>query len=443
MSKYLGVFEKIEEAIQASVKAQKELVCKYSTDDRARFIAAVKKSIMGRLEELCRLEFEETGYGRYEDKLQQNSGVALTQGVEAVPTEVIATSQGLTVEYHAPFGIVGCVTPVTNPMATISANSIHMIAAGNGAVFNPHPSATRTAHEVIHLINQTLQEEDGPVNLVTMAEKPTLETLDVIMAAREIRLLVGTGGPAMVKTLMQSGKRVIAAGPGNPPCIVDETADIKKAAAAIFNSASFNNNLLCIAEKELFVVEDVFDSFIHEMVGLGAYLMTEEEVRKVEKVGLEYHEGSGYAANKKWVGKYARDILAEAGIPVGGDPRLAIYEAKNEDPFVQTEQMMPILPIVKCKDFDQAVERALAAEHGNLHSAAIWTKNVDRSTRFGTLINTTIFVVNGGTMSAFGHGGSGTDSPTIATPTGDGVTSPATYTRRRRYCMADGQNYIL
>ena len=444
MEKLLGVFETAEEALAAAEKAQKELVTNYSTEQRQAMIDSMKKMGMEHLEELSHMELDETGYGRYEDKLQKNGGsFSKTQGIEALTHEVLASSAGLTVDYYAPYGLVGAVTPCTNPSSTIFANGICNLAAGNAVVFNAHPAAKKSCAYACHLANQAIVEAGGPANLLTMPAEPTMETLDVIMKYPTVKLLLGTGGPGMVKTLMSSGKKVIAAGPGNPPCVVDETADIKKVAAGLTMGASFDNNLLCIAEKEVFVVDSVFDELIKEMVALGNRLLTPEEAAIAnEKCTIETPNG-GRATNKKYVGKNAAVILKDLGIPVEGDPRLAILEAKNEDNLVQTEQMMPVLPLVRCKDFDEAVERAVAAEHGNWHSSAIWTARLDRATKLGKMINTTVFAMNAPTLAAFGICGTGTNSPTIATPTGEGVTSPRSFARRRRFAMGDGLGYVL
>lgn len=242
---------------------------------------------------------------------------------------------------------------------------------------------------------------------------------------------------------MSSGKKVIAAGAGNPPSIIDETADPAAAAAGLLGSCSFDNNLLCIAEKEVFVVDTIFDDFCQEFIKAGAKMLTKEEGKIMTERCLVKTPDGEYAANKKYVGKCANIILRDCGVACDDDPRVAFFEAENSDPLVQTEQMMPIIPFVRCKNFDEAMDWAYKAEHGNLHSASIWSKNCDRVTAFGTIINTTIFVQNGGTMAAFGVGGSGTNSPTIATPTGEGVTGPQSFVRRRRFCMAGGTNYLL
>jgi acyl-CoA reductase-like NAD-dependent aldehyde dehydrogenase len=444
MSKQLGVFEITQEAIEAARVAQKDLMENHTMEDRERFIANIKKVFMGQMETLAKLEIEETGYGRYEDKLIKNGGaIQLAGGTETLPTRVYSTDQGLTVEYAAPFGVIGGVTPVTNPIATVAGNGLAMVASGNAIVFNAHPSAKTCTAYAVNLINEAIVEAGGPENLISMVRIPTMETLDEIMNSPVVKLLVGTGGSAMVKTLMKSGKKVIAAGAGNPPSIVDETADVAKAAAGIYLSASFDNNLLCIAEKEIFVVDAVYESFMNEMIKQGAYKMTKQEADAVTALGIIELPNGRHASNKKWVGQHSSKILAEAGIKVEGDPRLAIFEAENDDLYVQTEQMMPILPIVRCESFEQAKEWAVAAEHDNKHSASIWSKNIDRVTAFGRVINTSIYVQNGGTMAAFGIGGSGSNGPTIATPTGEGVCEAGTFTRRRRFAMADGGNYIL
>lgn len=445
MGNYLGVFDTAEEAVQAAAAAQKDLMRNYTTDQRQAMIDMIRAELGPMIPEFAQMEFDETGYGRVEDKIQKDTGaILLSPGTEAVPTNVYASSSGLTMEYWAPFGVIGAVTPVTNPFATIIANTIVMVAGGNSVVFNAHPAAKLCSVTACDLVNKAIVKAGGPCNLATMPAEPTMETLDVIMAAPEVTLLVGTGGPGMVKTLMSSGKKVVAAGPGNPPSIIDSTADVKKAAAAITASATFDNNLLCIAEKEIFCLADVYDEFIAELEAVGNYHMTREEAMKVTEVGIVETPNGGHATNKKFVGKHAKVILAAAGIDVGdADPRMAFFDAEFDDLYVQVEQLQPIIPVVKVATFDEAVEKAYAAEHHNRHSSSIWTKDPYHVTQFGKLIETTVYVQNGGTMAAFGIGGSGSNSPTIATPTGEGVTGPRSFCRIRRFAMADGLNYVV
>jgi propionaldehyde dehydrogenase len=444
MANQLGVFDKVEDAIAAAKEAQKKLFNDFTLEDRDKFIDSMRKDFMANMNMLAKFELDETGYGRFEDKVAKTTGsVLLGLGTSSLPQRMYASDKGLTVEYYAPFGVIGSVTPVTNPIATIVSNGYAAVASGNSLVVNAHPAAKGATAAAVDVANKAISEAGGPLNLITMVKVPTMETLDVIMKSPDVALLVGTGGPAMVKTLMRSGKKVIAAGAGNPPSIVDETADIEKAAAGIYGSSSFDNNLLCIAEKEIFVVDAVFDKFMSALEKVGAYRLTPEQAEKVVSLVLVKSPEGTYAPNKKCVGKCANVILAEAGIKIDSDPRIAIFETKNEHPLVQTEQMLPIIPVVRCKNFDEAKDRAVFAEHDNKHSASIWSNDIRRVTAFGKAINTTIYVQNGGTMSAFGLGGTGTNSATIATPTGEGVTEPGSFTRRRRFCMADGGNYLL
>jgi len=440
-----GVFDNIQDAIDAAYDAQKLLVREYTTMDRDRFIAAIKEKIIPVVEEETISEFKETGYGRLEQKLVKNIGSIQDQpGTECLKNNVMASSAGLTVEYNAPYGLVGALTPVTNGLVTIACNSMCMIAAGNSVVFNAHPASKEAAAKAVNLINEAVVEAGGPENIATMVRIPTKETLDCIMTSPKVQLLIGTGGEGMVNLLMASSKKCIAAGPGNPPVIVDETADVVKAARTLAEMVPFENNMLCITEKEAFVVEEVFDEFVGEMIKCGARVLTAEEAVKVASTVLMVTPEGTYAPNKKYVGKNANVILEAANVePSEGDLQLAIILADNDNPFVACEQLMPIFPVVKCKDFDEAMDRAVAAEAGKRHSAAIWSSNMGRITEFGRRIDTTCYAANGPTVAATGVGGTGTGSATIATHTGEGFTDPSTFSRVRRFALAGGDGYVI
>ena len=441
----LGVFDDVRDAIKAAYEAQKILMRDYTTEDRDRFIKNIKRRYLEIIDEETVNEFNETGYGRLDDKLMKNrASIDDTMGTEALEPNVMASSKGLTVEYRAPYGLVGALTPVTNGLPTVACNTITMIAAGNSVVFNAHPAGKVAAAKAVDMINKAIVEVGGPENLATMARIPTTETLDEIMKSPMVSLLIGTGGEQMVEMLMSSHKKVIAAGPGNPPSIIDETADVKLAAKTLYTNVPIENNMLCITEKVAFVVEDVYDEFVNEMISLGARLLKDDEVEKVVAASLHQDERGKYTANKTMVGRDANVVLKNAGVePSEGDLRLAIIKADKDNPFVACEQMMPIFPIVKVKDFAEAVELAVKAEGGCRHSAAIWSNNLARITEFGKRIDTACFVQNGCTAAAAGMGGTGTGSTTIATGTGEGFTNPATFTRVRRFAMAGGGGYIM
>ena len=440
----LGVFENVQDAIDAAYEAQKE-IAKATTMQRDEYIKAIKAKIGPLVEAETIREFEETGYGRLEQKIIKNIGsVQDNPGTEMLKTVVMASSAGLTVEYDAPYGLIGALTPVTNGLVTVACNTMCMIAGGNTVTFNAHPSGKEAAATAVHLVNEAIIEAGGPANCCTMVRIPTMETLDVIMNDPKVSLLIGTGGEGMVKTLMSSSKKVIAAGPGNPPVIIDATADVKAAAATLYEMVPFENNLLCITEKEAFVEAPVYDEFIDEMVALGARVLTDEEAAKVAELCVFKTDSGALMPNKKYVGKDANVILKDAGCePSDFDLLLCIVKADKDYPFVACEQMMPIFPVVKCDDFADCVEQACKAEAGKHHSAAIWSRDIEHITEFGRVIGTTNFAANGSTAAGTGLGGTGTITATIATFTGEGFTDPSTFCRRRRMALGGGLGYIV
>lgn len=433
-----GVFERAEDAIEAAYAAQKNWYMNYKVEDRERIIAAIRKVSLEHAEDFAKRVRDETGMGRYEDKIQKHVAVINgTPGTECLTTDAISGDAGLMLEERGPFGVIGAITPSTNPTETIINNTISMIAGGNSVVFNVHPGAKKTCAYALQILHDTIVANGGPANLITMVREPTMETVDVLTGSPKIRLMVGTGGMGMVNALLRSGKKTIGAGAGNPPVVVDETADIRLAAKEIYRGASFDNNLLCLAEKEVFAVESIEKELVYEMIAAGAYLLTEEQTSRLLSIVFQNKDGK-YSVNKKWVGKDAGLMLEQLGIHDKPDVRLLITEVPHDHPFVLVEQLMPILPIVSCRDFKEAVDYAVVAESGNRHTASMFSKNVDHMTYFAKMIETTIFVKNGATLKGVGIGGEGHATMTIAGPTGEGLTSAKSFTRFRRCQLADG-----
>jgi propionaldehyde dehydrogenase len=286
----------------------------------------------------------------------------------------------------------------------------------------------------------------GPRVLVSSVAKPTLDTANIMYKHPAIRLLVCTGGPGVVKSVLSSGKKAIGAGAGNPPVIVDDTADIQKAAKDIIDGCTFDNNLPCIAEKEVFAFTRIADDLIAGMKRNGAYMITKEEADKLAKVVLVEKAGKDgkvkKIVNRDCVGRDADVILAKIGIRVGKDVRCIICETDFNHEFVQEELMMPILPIVRVSNIDEAIDLAVKAEHGNRHTAHMHSKNIDHLSRFARAVETTIFVKNAPSFAGIGFGGEGHTTFTIAGPTGEGITSARSFTRQRRCVMADSFRII-
>jgi propionaldehyde dehydrogenase len=435
----LGIRETVDEAVKDAGKAF--LVYRdMSFALRKNIIANIRTLLAGYNGMLAKMAVEETGLGRVEDKMAKNTLVIeKTPGIEGrqyVPNSAYLGDYGVTFLNGAPYGVIGAVTPSTNPAATIINNSITMLSAGNTVVFNTHPGAKNVSNTASMLVNKAALEAGCRTPLIFSIKNPTIESSQQLMKHPDVKLLVVTGGPDVVRAAMSSGKKVIAAGPGNPPVIVDETAEIAQAAEYIVKGASFENNVLCIAEKEVFVVDSVADELISEMRKCRAYELSPAEVDKVTDLVFIDRDGQK-AVNKRYVGKNAVIIARDAGIDVQSDTKLLFGATKHDHPLVQHEQLMPVLPIVRVRDWKQALEYALQAEHGFHHTFIMHSTNIERLIVTAKRVNTALFVENGHSLSSLGVEAEGYTSMTIAGPTGEGVTGPWSFVRQRRFVMRD------
>lgn len=433
-----GVFNCVDAAVAAAKKAQQKLVAS-TLEMRAQAIKCIRDNVIEQAEELATIEFDETKIGKYDHKIQKLQTVGnLVPGMEMIRTEAVSGDNGLTVTEYAPWGVIGAITPVTHSIPTLACNAIMMIAAGNTVVCNPHPSGARCACIATQRWNRAIREATGLDNLITIIEKPTLESADAIFKHPDIALLTVTGGPGVANAAMKSNKKAVVAGPGNPPVVVDETADIEKAAEGIIFGGAWDNNLLCIGEKEVFVVGSVADQLLDAMSRHGGYRLNNEQIEALTRIAIHKDERSGHwVANKEYVGKDASFLAEAIGVRIPADTLMLYGEVDVNSPWLPCEQMMPFLPINRCGNVDQAIERAVQFEHGFGHTAIIWSKNVSNMTKMGKAVNTTLFIKNGPCMSGLGLGGEGFCSFSIATPTGEGVTSPMTFTRYRRCVMVE------
>ena len=431
-----GVFETVDQAIQAAKIAQKTYF-DTSIERRKKIIAAIRSQLLPEVEEIARRALEETGMGNLADKIAKNR-LALegTPGVEDLvyATRALTGDNGLTLYEMCPYGVIGAIAPSTNPTETIINNSISMLAAGNSVYFAPHPGAKETTMWLIGKINKIAKEASGIDNLIVTIANPSIQAAQEMMVHPDIAILVVTGGPGVVAQSMKSGKKVIGAGAGNPPAIVDETAHLEKAGQDIVDGASFDNNIPCTAEKNIIVVDSVADYLIFNMEKAGAFYVKDiEDIKKLEAICLT-DKGT---TNKKYVGKSAEKILTDAGIAYTGHPRLVIVEGYPEMPFAVEEMLMPVVPLIRVPDFEAALALALELEHGYKHTATIHSQNVSRLNKAARAMETSIFVKNGPSFAGLGLRGEGPTTFTIATPTGEGTTTARSFARIRRCVLSD------
>ncbi|MCP4148043.1 MAG: aldehyde dehydrogenase EutE [bacterium] len=434
----LGCFPDIDSAINAAERAFHEYQS-VPVEQRKRIIAAIREICRDHIKELARIARDETGLGRYEDKLKKNSLVIeKTPGVEDVEPTAFTGDSGLTILERAPYGVIGSITPCTNPSETIICNGIGMIAGGNAVAFNPHPSAKKTSVYTIDLLNRAVISEGGPPNLFTTVSNPTIKSAQTLMTHPKVRLLVVTGGPAVVNVAMKSGKRCIAAGPGNPPVVVDDSADLDQAGRDIVASASCDNNIICVVEKEIIVTKGAADGLKKSLIKHGAVELGLYQAKRLEKLLIDDH---GHV-NKQWIGKDIQVILKELGMDIDPTKRMAIVETGPDHPFAVKELLLPVLPFIRVNDIDTAIDLAYKLEGGCFHTAVIHSKNIDNMHKMAVKMNTSIFVKNGMALAGLSMGGEGPTSFTIASPTGEGLSTARHFTRVRR-CTLSGYFRIV
>jgi aldehyde dehydrogenase len=436
-----GAFQDANEACAAAHNGFLQLQQK-GVAARAKVVEIVKTMAEVNAPEWGRIELEETKIGRLDHKIEKLQIIKLVPGVEWLNPYGRSGDHGITLEEYTPFGVVAAVTPSTHSIPTLSGNIINIVAAGNAVVFNAHPAAARCAAMAVREYNRAIERELGLENVITIVEQPTFDSFKAICSHEAVRLLCVTGGPGVVKAAMQTGKRAICAGPGNPPVLVDDTACMKRAARALIQGAAYDNNLLCIGEKEVFVLDSVADELMGQMEKAGAVRLNSGQLDRLTKEAFTFKAGHGAGCpepviNKGLIGKDAPVLAKAAGISVPDKTQLLFAETDNEHIFVKEEQMMPFLPMVRVRSIEEGIQNALAAEHNYKHTSIIHSHDVENMTAMARALDTTLFIKNGPCMSGLGLGGEGYLSYSIATPTGEGVTNPKTFCRVRRCVMVD------
>jgi aldehyde dehydrogenase len=441
-----GVFPTVDQAVKAAAIAQ-ERIAAMSLEDRDRAISVIRNICRGHAPELARLELAETGLGRLDHKIVKLINMRYVVGVENMRSEARTDTSGLCLVEHAPWGVIGMSLPATHSVPTMASNAINILAAGNAAIFSPHPAGAKVAQKALQMFNSEIQRELGVANALTTVEEPSIKAAEEMFQHPGVALLCVTGGPAVVRAASKWGKRVIAAGPGNPPVVVDATADLDNAARCIIAGAAFDNNLLCIGEKEVFVVASVADAFIAAMKRAGAYQLDAQAIAKLTAEAFRFDDegkGCGQAhVKKELIGKDTAVLARAAGVTIPQGTDLLFGETAEDHPFVQEEQMMPFVPIVRVADVDAGIRASIKAEHGYRHTAIIHTRDVGNATKMARALNTTLFIQNAPCFASLGIEGPSYLSHSIATPTGEGVTTPMTFTRQRRIVIGGGALRIL
>jgi len=302
--------------------------------------------------------------------------------------------------YAKPMGIIGAIIPVTNGEATPVVKSLMAIKTRNAVILAPHPRAKKVNLEVTNRIRSVLKKFDAPEDLVQAIEPEyvSVESSQILM--KSVDFIVATGGTPMVRQAYSSGVPAIGVGTGNVVCIVDETADLVKAADMLIRSKSFDNATSCSTENNLIVFEEIYDQWAEEMAKVGAVLIKEDSPDKEKILKTLWPESpANHTLNNGVVAKTAMEIAEKAGVSVPEGTRLIMVEENggygNEFPFTG-EKLSPVAGIRKAKDFDDAMDKMqkILNYQGKGHSVSIHTKSDDRVTKLGEVIPVCKVVVN-------------------------------------------------
>jgi aldehyde dehydrogenase len=437
-----GVFPTVDSAVAAS-RAAFDRLTKRGLEGRRLAVAEIKRICFEQADELGRAELDETQIGRLDHKISKlRDAIPGLPGVEYLQTLANSGDNGITLTEAAPFGVIASITPVTHSLPTLASNAVSMLAAGNTVVFNAHPSGAKIAAEGIRRFNRALRGAVGIDDLVTIVDPPTLESAQALFDHRDISLIVVTGGPAVARAALRSRKRAIVAGPGNPPVVVDATACLDNAAKSIVFGASWDNNLLCIGEKQVFAVAEIFDKLMESLARSGGYRLSPPQIDALTRAAFKAGEDGKPHVNKDLIGKDPKVLAEHAGASIPTGTQLLFGETGADHAFVQHEQMMPFLPCVRVANVDRAIELAKQSEHGFGHTAILHSRDLNTIQRMGRVMDCTLFIVNGPCVAGLGSGGEGIGSFSIAGPTGEGVTTPLTFTRQRRVSVVKGMRIL-
>jgi aldehyde dehydrogenase len=435
----LGVHTSVDDAV-AAAEAAFGRFRKRPLADRDKAVQVIKRICVEQADELGRMELEETQIGRLDHKIAKlRDAIPAIPGVEYLRTDAVKADGGLTLDDHAPFGVLGAITPVTHSLPTLACNAISMLAAGNTVVFNAHPSGAAIAAEGVRRFNQAIRDAIGLDDLLTIVDPPTLDTATALFKHQGVKLLVVTGGPSVARAALASRRRAIVAGPGNPPVVVDATACLENAAKSIVFGAAFDNNLLCIGEKQVFAVAPVFDPLMDLVGRHGGFRLNATQIDALTKAAFDFDDKGRPHLKKDLVGKDPDVLGRHAGVEVPRGTQILFGETDANHPFVGEEQMMPFLPFVRVPNVDRAIELAKESEHGFGHTALLHSRDTTVMEKMGRIMDCTIFGINGPSTDALS--GQGVTSFSIAGPTGEGITTPLTFSRKRRTAVVGGLRF--
>jgi acetaldehyde dehydrogenase (acetylating) len=354
---------------------------------------------------LAKMAVEETGFGKVEDKTYKNhlASAILYKSIKDMKTigVIDEKTEEKVMDIAEPVGLIMGIVPSTNPTSTVIYKSMISIKSRNSIVFSPHPSAAKCTLKAAELMNQAAVAAGAPANLIGCISLPTMEATNALMKSKEVKMIIATGGPGMVKASYSAGKPALGVGAGNCPAYIERTANIKKAVTNILASKTFDYGTICASEQSVVVEECSREQVIAEFKSQGGYFMSPEETRKV--CGLLFKNGQ--AMNAKFVGRSPQVIASAAGFSIPEGTRVLIGEQQGVGPEfpLSYEKLTSVLAFYTVRDWQEACELCIKLlQNGIGHSMSIHTEDRDMVMKFAKKPAARILVNTGSTQGATG-----------------------------------------
>ncbi|TGA96649.1 bifunctional acetaldehyde-CoA/alcohol dehydrogenase [Sporolactobacillus shoreae] len=348
---------------------------------------------------LAKMAVDETKRGVYEDKIIKNIFATeyIYNSIKNNKTVGIISEDSYEeiVQIAEPVGVIAGVTPVTNPTSTTMFKSLISIKTKNPIIFAFHPSAQKSSSAAAKILLDAAVKAGAPENCIQWIETPSIEATQQLMHHPGVSLILATGGPGMVKAAYSSGKPSIGVGPGNVPCYIEKTADIKQAVNDLILSKTFDNGMICASEQAVIIDQQIYDEVKQELISNKCYFLNTEEKKKVEKLVIDERR---CAVNPQIVGKSASFIAGLAGVTVPSDTKILIAELKTVGPEspLSREKLSPVLACYKAKTTEEGFERTeeMIAFGGSGHSAVIHSNDQSVLDAFARRVKVGRIIVN-------------------------------------------------
>ena len=375
--------------------AQKELFF-FSQEKLDAIVRAVAKAFSAAAAELAQMAVEETGFGNVEDKITKNQ-FASQRVLEAIApmktVGILKETPGLW-EVGVPVGVIAAIVPSTNPTSTVCYKAMIALKAGNSILFSPHPKALACTLRATQIVAQAAEAAGAPKGCVSCLSIPSLEGCRELMGAEPVRLILATGGPAMVKAAYSSGRPAIGVGAGNGPAYLHPSCDLRDALEKILKSKTFDNGTVCASEQSI-IVEASMEASAREMAqSMGYYFMDEKEAKAL---GAILFRPNG-ALNPEIVGKSAKVLAEKAGFTVPQSAKILVAkerDAGKEYPYSH-EKLCPVLGWFVVEDEEAAKRLAIKvlSHEGVGHTFSIHANHTDVVRSFCREIPVSRFLVN-------------------------------------------------